>query len=217
LGSVEVAGVQVAAPAPMVATADTREADAAWASLAPQLDSTWEPDWAATIRLLDGSLQHWPTYAVAQDKLYAALVADAQVKLQAGQAGDGVAEVERAARLLPERPEAWVLLAQLATSASPERGHSGAVIAAPAGPRRPPQRSGLSPRAPALRSMPAAGRQPRMIARKVQDLEQLDKSVRTSPTPACRGQPGSEERHGSRPGTRIAEQGASPLGDAGSG
>ena len=101
--TVEVAGVQVAAPAPMVATADTREADAAWASLAPQLDSTRERDWAATIRLLDGFLQHWPTYAVAQDKLYAALVADAQVKLQAGQAGDGVAEVERAARLLPER------------------------------------------------------------------------------------------------------------------
>ena len=64
--SVEVVGVQVAAPAPMVATADTREADAAWASLAPQLDSTRERDWAATIRLLDGFLQHWPTYAVAR-------------------------------------------------------------------------------------------------------------------------------------------------------
>ena len=118
-GSVHMAGVQVAAPAPIVATADTREADAAWASLAPQLDRTWERDWPATIALLDGFLQQRPTYAVAQDKLYAALVADGQVRIQGGQVGDGVAELERAARLLPERPEAWALLAQMATSAKP--------------------------------------------------------------------------------------------------
>ena len=116
--SVEVVGVQVAAPAPLVAALDTREADAAWASLAPQLDSTWERDWAGTIRLLDGFVQRWPTYAVAQDKLYAALVADGQVHVQAGQVGDGVAELERAARVLPERPEARALLAQLATAPS---------------------------------------------------------------------------------------------------
>jgi hypothetical protein len=56
-----------------------------------------------------------------------------------------------------------------------------------------------------------------VIAEKVQDLEHLDKSVRTSPSPAGGGQPGSDERHGSRPGDRIAEQGASPLGDPGGG
>ncbi len=55
------------------------------------------------------------------------------------------------------------------------------------------------------------------MAEKVQDLEQLDKSVRTSPTPACCSQPGSEERHSSKAGNRIAEQGAWPLGDAGRG
>jgi hypothetical protein len=103
----------------MVTIADTREADAAWASLAPQLDSTWERDWPGTIMLLDGLLQHWPTYGVAQDKLYAALVAESQVHIQAGQVGDGVAELEQAARLLPERPEAWALLTKLATSTRP--------------------------------------------------------------------------------------------------
>ena len=45
-----------------------------------------------------------------------------------------------------------------------------------------------------------------VIAEKVQDLEHLDKSVQPSPNPACCGQPGSEERHGSTPGNRIAEQ-----------
>jgi hypothetical protein len=115
---VEVEGVQVAAPAPMVATADTREADEAWAGLAPQLDSTWERDWPGTITLLDGFLQQWPTYAVAQDKPYSALIADGQVQVQAGHVDDGVAELERAARLLPDRTEAWALLAQLATAPS---------------------------------------------------------------------------------------------------
>ena len=83
------------------------------------MDNTWERDWPGTIALLDGFLKQWPTYAVAQDKLYAALVAEGQVHIQAGQVGDGVAELERAARLLPDRPEAWALLAQLATSAQP--------------------------------------------------------------------------------------------------
>jgi predicted Zn-dependent protease len=101
----------------MAQPVDTREQDAAWASLAPQLDSTWERDWPATIALLDGFLQQWPTYAVAEDKLYAALIADSQVHVQAGQVDDGVTELERAARLLPDRPEAWALLAQMATEA----------------------------------------------------------------------------------------------------
>jgi hypothetical protein len=118
-GAVDVAGVQVAAPALMAQPADTREQDAAWASLAPQLDSTWERDWPATVALLDGFLKQWPTYTVAEDKLYAALIADSQVHVQAGQVDDGVTELERAARLLPDRPEAWALLAQLAASAKP--------------------------------------------------------------------------------------------------
>jgi hypothetical protein len=94
--------------------------DAAVCSNPPQLDSTWERDWAGTIRLLDGFLQHWPTYAVAQDKLYAALVVDAEGHLQAEQVGAGVAELERAARRQPERGEAWARLAQLATAAPSE-------------------------------------------------------------------------------------------------
>jgi Flp pilus assembly protein TadD len=54
---------------------------------------------------------------MAPDKLYVALVADGQVKIEAGQVGDAVAELERAARLLPDRTEAWALLAQLVSLA----------------------------------------------------------------------------------------------------
>ena len=116
-GSLSVAGVQVAAPAPVVpAPADAHEADAAWAGLAKELDVTWERDWPQTIVLLDGFLKRWPTHAMAQDKLYAALIADGDAHVQAGQPDTGVAELERAARLLPERPEAWARLAQLATT-----------------------------------------------------------------------------------------------------
>jgi cytochrome c-type biogenesis protein CcmH/NrfG len=41
--------------------------------------------------------------------------------LQAEQVAAAAAELERAARLLPERGEAWARLAQLATSANSER------------------------------------------------------------------------------------------------
>jgi len=103
--SVSVAGVHVAAPIPVVPASGSHEADDAWASLAPELDGTWERDWPQTIALLDKFLKRWTTYAVAQGKLYAALVADGDVHIQAGQVSDGVAELERAARLLPERAE----------------------------------------------------------------------------------------------------------------
>jgi len=59
-------------------------------------------------------------YPAAEDKLYAALVADGEAHIQAGQVGTGIAEIERAARRLPERGEAWARLAQLATVAASE-------------------------------------------------------------------------------------------------
>jgi predicted Zn-dependent protease len=52
-------------------------------------------------------------------RYFTALVADGQVHVQAGQVGDGVAELEQAARPLPDRPEAWALLGQLASSGKP--------------------------------------------------------------------------------------------------
>jgi len=116
VSSLSVAGVQVAAPEPVVPAPGTREADEAWAAVATELDGTWERDWPRTIALLAGFLKRWPTYAMAQDKLYAALVADGDVHVHAGQVSAGVDELERAARLLPERAEAWALLTQLATS-----------------------------------------------------------------------------------------------------
>jgi hypothetical protein len=106
-------------PAPAAASVADQAADAEWSALLRDLDTTWEQDWPRTIAALEQFLARWPGYAAAQDKLYAALIADSQVHLQAGQVHEGVAELEQAARLLPERPEAWALLAQLATSAMP--------------------------------------------------------------------------------------------------
>jgi hypothetical protein len=54
--------------------------------------------------------------AELEDKLYAALIADGDAQIQAGQLDTGVTELEQAARLSPERGEAWALLAHLATS-----------------------------------------------------------------------------------------------------
>lgn len=115
-GSVSIAGVKVAEPPTMLTAPGSHEADDAWASLAPELDTSWERDWPRTIARLEGFLQRWPGSVLAQDKLYAALVADSQMQTNAGQRGAGVAELERAARLLPDRPEAWSVLTELATS-----------------------------------------------------------------------------------------------------
>jgi hypothetical protein len=68
--------------------------------------------------VLEQFVDWWPGYPAAEDKLYAALVADAEDNIQAGQMAAGVAELERAAQLLPARGEAWVRLAQLATASS---------------------------------------------------------------------------------------------------
>jgi hypothetical protein len=83
-----------------------------------ELDATWEQDWPRTIGVLEHFLDRWPGYGPAEDKLYAALVADAEGQLQAEQVATAAAELERAARLLPERGEAWARLAQLATASS---------------------------------------------------------------------------------------------------
>jgi len=91
-------------------------AEAEWPAVLHDLDLTWEQDWPATIRRLDGFLERWPGYPAAEDKLYAALVADAETHRQAGQVAAAVAELERAARLLPGRGEAWAALMQLATA-----------------------------------------------------------------------------------------------------
>jgi hypothetical protein len=91
-------------------------ADAEWPATVRELDGTWEQDWPRTIAVLDTFIGRWPGYAAAEDKLYAALVADGDAHIQAGQVDAGVSELERAVRLLPGREEAWSLMAQLATS-----------------------------------------------------------------------------------------------------
>lgn len=85
------------------------------------MDATWEQDWPRTIALLDAFQERWPGYPATPDQLYAALVADAEANIQAEQVGAGVAELERAARLLPQRGEAWAALAHLAATAAGEQ------------------------------------------------------------------------------------------------
>jgi len=88
-------------------------ADADWVATLHELDGTWEHDWPRTIAVLETFIQRWPDYAPARDKLYAALVADADLDIQSGQSDAGLAELERAARLLPDREEAWARLTGL--------------------------------------------------------------------------------------------------------
>jgi len=93
-------------------------AEADWAGTLHELDGTWEQDWPRTTTVLETFVQRWPDYAAAREKLYAALVADADVHIQPGQEDAGLAELKRAARLLPEREEAWARLTGLARSAT---------------------------------------------------------------------------------------------------
>ena len=105
----------VPAPAAVVASPG---AEAEWPAVLHELDATWEQDWPATITRLERFLDRWPGYPAAEDKLYAALVADAEVNIQAEQVATAAAELERAARRQPERGEAWARLAQLAAAPS---------------------------------------------------------------------------------------------------
>jgi hypothetical protein len=108
-------------PAPAASAVLSRGADAEWPATLHELDATWEQDWPRTITVLEQFLDHWPGYAAAEDKLYAALVADAEGHLQAEQVAAGVAELERVARRQPGRGEAWARLTQLATVAQSDR------------------------------------------------------------------------------------------------
>lgn len=103
-------GVVLAAPAPLVALVLARASETDWATAQNDLDATWERDWPATIARLDAFLARWPEHAGARDKLYAALVAHGSALADSGQRREGTAALERAARLLPERGEAFVAL-----------------------------------------------------------------------------------------------------------
>jgi hypothetical protein len=108
----------LAVPAPVATAVVSRGADAEWPATLQELDATWDQDRPRTIAVLEQFLDRWPGYSAAEDKLYAALLADAEATLQAGQVADGVAELERAAQRQPGRGEAWARLAQLAAAPS---------------------------------------------------------------------------------------------------
>lgn len=101
----------VAATASQTAIPET--AEAAWQALQPPLESAWGTDTPRIIAMLEDFTARYPTFAPAREKLYAALMANADNLTQAGAALDAVDSLNRAASVLPERPEAHAALLNL--------------------------------------------------------------------------------------------------------
>jgi hypothetical protein len=159
-----------AVPSP---TAEPTAAEA-WNALAPQLDAVWGAQPTTAISLLQEFLARYPDYPVAQDKLYAALLAEASELRDAGELSAAVDQAEQAAALLPDRGEASAFLVALTPTPVPVPPEtSSAVAVAPqqaAGassspaqvrqapvPTQPPPRPAPTPRPQApVRSAPAA-------------------------------------------------------------
>jgi hypothetical protein len=93
-------------------------ADAFQAALA-RLDSVWGTDWPASIQILDDYLQQYPDQQPATDKLYAALVGYGGDLIDSGSVDDGIAQLERAQSLAPDRQEAQDALLALTPTAEP--------------------------------------------------------------------------------------------------
>jgi serine/threonine protein kinase len=93
-------------------------ADAYQAALS-SLDSVWQTDWPASIQILDAYLQQYPDQQDATDKLYAALVGYGGDLIDSGSVDDGIAQLERAQALEPDRGEAQDALLALTPTAEP--------------------------------------------------------------------------------------------------
>jgi hypothetical protein len=129
-----VTGATPAPPAPtaMIAAATpptpepspTAEPTAAevWTTVSPALDAAWGTDTQTTITLLDNFLARFPEYALAREKLYAALLTRADELRDAGDIDAAADQAQRAASLMPDRPEARAMMVGLETPpASPSR------------------------------------------------------------------------------------------------
>jgi hypothetical protein len=120
---------------------------AEWQALQPALDAAWGRDTPRTLALLDDFAARFPNDPTARDKLYAALVAQAQDLADSDQLDAAAEALSRAQTLLPERSEANAALARLTPTppvrpVAPPRPVAPAVrpapvAPAPAAPRQP--------------------------------------------------------------------------------
>jgi serine/threonine-protein kinase len=104
-------------PPDPTATPTPTAADA-WQATLAQLDTVWQTDWPASIQILETYLQQYPDQQPATDKLYAALVEYAGDLIDSGNTDDGIAQLDRAQALAPDRQEAQDAL--LALTPGPE-------------------------------------------------------------------------------------------------
>ena len=109
----EAAGLPSATPASPTAASQATTSEQAWQDLQPRLDASWATNTPETITLLEGFLAEYPSVALAREKLYAALLANGNDLVSAGDPSAGAEQLTRAAELLPDRPEAQAALASL--------------------------------------------------------------------------------------------------------
>ncbi|MCA1648473.1 MAG: hypothetical protein LC797_24435 [Chloroflexi bacterium] len=125
-------------------------AELVWETLLPRLDAAWGADTGATITLLEEFRARFPEFEPAQDKLYAALMAQANTLAQNGATDAAGETLAQAKALVPRRIEADAALLALrrATPAPPRQ----------AAPVQDTPRS--SPLAPLVRPQPAPTARP---------------------------------------------------------
>jgi hypothetical protein len=114
---VGVAALEPAAAPTVVTPASAQEE--AWRQLVPRLDALWGADTAQTVALLEDFRSRFPDFAPAREKMYAALLAQAQDLARRGETTAAAAQLSRAAALLPDRPEAPVALRALTPTPTP--------------------------------------------------------------------------------------------------
>ena len=127
--------VPTSTPAPRPTPSPTPNAAQLWAQTSAELDLAWGKDWPRTISLLEAFRARFPDDQASLDKLYAALVASGQALLDHGQTAEGVAQLERAEALAPDREEAGLALAAL--TPTPEPTATAVVRPAPQAPQAP--------------------------------------------------------------------------------
>jgi serine/threonine protein kinase len=113
--TVEPTAIAALSPVP---TATPTAADA-WQATLARLDGVWQTDWPMSIQILEGYLQQNPDQQPAIDKLYAALVDYGGELIASGSTDDGIAQLERARDLAPDRQEAENALRSLTPTPAP--------------------------------------------------------------------------------------------------
>jgi Protein kinase domain len=152
-------------PRPSPTASPTPTAAQVWAQTSRDLDVVWGKDWPRTVALLTAFRDRFPDDQPSAEKLYAALVDSGQALLDDGQTPEGIAQLERAQALAPEREEAMAALAALTPTPEPTPTPAPVPVApaAPVQPRAVPQPPAPAPRQPAP-VRPAAPAAPAPVA-----------------------------------------------------